>query len=279
MRKMALSNSEIQQFRQRGLLFPKRVLTPGEAARLLQQLELYESQTGGVIAGKWRYKSHLVFPWINQLMGEERILQLVRCLLGNDLMVWTTHIYPKEAGDGRFISWHQDSAHWGLDSNQIVTVWVALTEVTRENGCMRMLAGSHHKGAVQHKDTWDPDNILTRGQTIKAHVDPDTSIAVELKPGEASFHHVKLWHGSDPNQSNDRRVSIAIRYIPTHSRQLYVEKDFATLVRGEDTFGNFEHEPSPEIDMAPEFLQLHDETTAAQQRILYHDTDRTEYGS
>ena len=131
----------------------------------------------------------------------------------------------------------------------------------------------------KRKDTWESNNILTRGQTIKANIDPDTPVAVELKPGEASFHHVKLWHGSDPNQSNDRRISIAIRYIPTRTRQPYVEKDFATLVRGEDTFGNFEHEPSPEIDMAPEFLQLHDETKAAQQRILYPDTDNTEHPS
>ena len=144
---------------------------------------------------------------------------------------------------------------------------------------MQFVAGTHLGGVTEHTDTWESNNILTRGQTIKANIDPDTPVAVELKPGEASFHHVKLWHGSDPNQSNDRRISIAIRYIPTRTRQLYVEKDFATLVRGEDPFGNFEHEPSPEIDMAPEFLQLHDETTAAQQRILYHDTDKTEYGS
>ena len=272
---MALSNSEIQQFRQCGLLFPKRVLTPGEAAGLLRQLELYESQTGGVIGGKWRYKSHLVFPWINQLMSDERILRLVRCLLGNDLMIWTTHIYPKEAGDGRFISWHQDSAHWGLDSNQIVTVWVALTEVTRENGCMRMLAGSHHKGAVQHKDTWDPDNILTRGQTIDEKIDDSEAVWVKLQAGEASLHHVDLFHASKPNTSLTRRVGVALRYITPSARQTRTDVDYATLVSGEDRFGHFEKELIPKTTMAADAIAFHEKIADLQGKIYLADTDRS----
>ena len=136
---MTLSTDQIETYRKQGLLFPCRVLSPVEAAECLRELETYESSSGGPIAGKWRYKSHLVFPWLNQLMRHRTILDLARSLLGEDLMVWTTHIYPKEAGDGRFISWHQDSAHWGLDSNRILSVWVALTDATRDNGCMRML--------------------------------------------------------------------------------------------------------------------------------------------
>ena len=110
-------------------------------------------------------------------------------------------------------------------------------------------------------------------------IDPEKAVSVQLEPGEASFHHVKMWHGSDANQSDDRRISIAIHYIPTRTRRTQVKKDFTTLVRGEDTFGQFVLEPPPEHDMVPTFLQLHDEITAAQQLILYHDTDKTEYGT
>ena len=80
------------------------------------------------------------------MMRLPQILDAVEDLLGPDVMVWSSHLYPKEPGDGRFISWHQDSAHWGLDSNQIVTVWVALTAASEENGCTRMLPGSHTDG-------------------------------------------------------------------------------------------------------------------------------------
>ena len=115
------------------------------AAALLAELQNFERSTGGPVNGKYRYKCHLVFPWINDLMRDQNILDLVEAVIGPDIMAWTTHLYPKEPGDGRFISWHQDSAHWGLDSNQIVTVWLALTPVTRDNGAMQMLPGSHQR--------------------------------------------------------------------------------------------------------------------------------------
>ncbi|MEC8888865.1 MAG: phytanoyl-CoA dioxygenase family protein, partial [Pseudomonadota bacterium] len=203
---MILSADEIKRYKDTGLIFPQRVMTTDDAANYLAELEAYETNSGGPINGKWRYKSHLVFSWFDQLMRHPAILELVRPILGDDLMVWTTHIYPKEPGDGRFISWHQDSAHWGLDSNQVLTVWVALTNATRENGCMRMLPGSHHNGQVEHQDTRDRKNFLTRGQTILNGIDEDQSVWVELKAGEVSIHHVDMFHASTPNRSGQRRV-------------------------------------------------------------------------
>ena len=255
-------------------MFPQRVMTTDDAANYLAQLESYESNTGGPVNGKWRYKSHLVFPWFDQLMRHPAILNLVRSLLGNDLMVWTTHIYPKEPSDGRFISWHQDSAHWGLDSNQVLSVWVALTDATRENGCMRMLPGSHHNGQVEHQDTRDSNNILTRGQTISNGIEEDRSVWIELKAGEVSVHHVDMFHASTPNQSNQRRVGIAIRYITPSARQTRIDEDYATLVSGEDRFGHFKEEIAPITTMSAEATAFHEHVADLQGQIYLSNTDR-----
>ena len=271
---MVLSADQIKRYRDTGLMFPQRVMTTDDAANYLAQLESYESNTGGPVNGKWRYKSHLVFPWFNQLMRHPAILDLVRSLLGNDLMVWTTHIYPKEPGDGRFISWHQDSAHWGLDSNQVLSVWVALTDATRENGCMRMLPGSHHNGQVKHQDTRDPNNILTRGQTIFNGIEEDRSVWIELKAGEVSVHHVDMFHASTPNQSNQRRVGIAIRYITPSARQTRIDEDYATLVSGEDRFGHFKEEIAPITTMSAEATAFHEHVADLQGQIYLSNTDR-----
>ena len=271
---MVLSADQIKRYRDTGLMFPQRVMTTDDAANYLAQLESYESNTGGPVNGKWRYKSHLVFPWFDQLMRHPAILDLVRSLLGNDLMVWTTHIYPKEPGDGRFISWHQDSAHWGLDSNQVLSVWVALTDATRENGCMRMLPGSHHNGQVKHQDTRDPNNILTRGQTISNGIEEDRSVWIELKAGEVSVHHVDMFHASTPNQSNQRRVGIAIRYITPSARQTRIDEDYATLVSGEDRFGHFKEEIAPITTMSAEATAFHEHVADLQGQIYLSNTDR-----
>ncbi|MEE2802997.1 MAG: phytanoyl-CoA dioxygenase family protein [Pseudomonadota bacterium] len=275
----ALSNEAIHSYRDRGYHFPYRVLGADEARSCRASIENHELAQGEPLIGKYRYKVHLLFTWARDLIRHHRILDAVESLIGPNILVWTTNIYLKEPHDGRYISWHQDKAHWGLDIDDIVTVWVALSPATLRNGCMQFMPGTHHGEVIAHADTWEENNILTRGQTIQSPIDPAMAVQVELEPGEASFHHVKLWHGSDPNQSDDRRVSIAIRYIPTRTRQRYVAKDFATLVRGEDMFSHFVHEPSPERDMEPDFVRLHDEITAAQQRILYHGTAKTAYGA
>jgi chlorinating enzyme len=226
------------------------------------------------VSGKWRYKSHLVFPWINELMRRPEVLDPVEDLLGPDVMIWSSHLYPKEPGDGRFISWHQDSAHWGLDSSKILTVWIALTEANEANGCMRMLRGSHKDGVAPHRDTWDPNNILTRGQTIDAEIDEDKAVWATLHRGEASFHHVDMWHASKPNETDERRVGLALRYITPEARQERVDTDFATLLRGEDRFGHFQPEAHPVATMHPDAVAEHQRIADIQGQIYLKGTDR-----
>lgn len=271
---MVLTPDEQAVYRREGVLFPKRVMSAGDAAGLLEQLEAHERDTGGPVSGKYRYKSHLVFPWVDELMRHPRILDLVEAVIGPDILVWTTHLYPKEPGDGRFISWHQDSAHWGLDSDQIVTVWLALTPVTRENGAMQMLPGSHTGGPVEHRDTDDANNILTRGQTIDHEIDESQALWVTLEPGEVSLHHVDIWHASPPNTTAARRVGVALRYITPSARQQRVEVDYATLVRGEDRHGHFRPERRPQAAMHPEALAFHEQVAAVQGRIYLNGTER-----
>jgi hypothetical protein len=68
---------------------------------------------------------------------------------------------------------------------------------------------------------------------------------------------VRLVHGSAPNQSAHRRVGFVIRYIPTKIRQVAGSEDSATLVRGQDRYGNFAPEPRPATDRDPDCVEFH----------------------
>lgn len=106
-------------------------------------------------------------------------------------------------------------------------------------------------------------------------VDEAQAVDVPLKAGEFSLHHIRLVHGSEPNTTPDRRIGLAIRYIPTYVRQVKID-DSAVLVRGRDRHDNFEHEPRPAADLDPAALAAH---TAAIQRMLgtvYSGTEVTE---
>jgi non-haem Fe2+, alpha-ketoglutarate-dependent halogenase len=115
---------------------------------------------------------------------------------------------------------------------------------------MKFIAGTHQQ-QVQHADTFDQNNLLTRGQEIAVEVDEAKAVHVELKPGQASLHHVLLFHGSEPNRSDDRRIGLAVRYIPTRLKQAIGQRDWATLVRGKDDYRHFEPNMCPGATSSP----------------------------
>jgi len=148
-----------------------------------------------------------------------------------------------------------------------MTTWVALSPANLESGCMNFLPGSQTRDHLQHVDTFHKDNLLSRGQEIAVTVDDSRVVDCILNPGEMSLHHVKLVHGSEPNRSNERRIGLAIRYIPTDVKQLKV-RDSATLVRGVDRYGNFDHEPRPKRDLDEAALAAHADAIGASEGTL-----------
>ena len=192
------------------------------------------------------------------------------------LLCWTTNFFIKEKANPAFVSWHQDSTYWGLSQPDVVTAWVAFTLANAGNGAMEVIPGSHKLDQIPHRDTFAKHNLLTRGQEIAVEVDQSKAVRLDLEPGEISLHHVRLVHGSPANTSDDRRIGFAIRYIPTHLRQLFGD-DSASLVRGEDRYGHFELEPGPKRDMDPDMLALHQAITERNAKILYRGTDVESY--
>jgi ectoine hydroxylase-related dioxygenase (phytanoyl-CoA dioxygenase family) len=242
------------------------------AAAVRERLEAYERSTGGPLRGNLRHKSHLLFRFVSDLVHQERIVDAIEDLYGPDLLCWNTNFFIKEAANPAFVSWHQDSTYWGLSRPDVVTAWVALSASTRANGAMEVIPGTHLLDQVPHRDTFHRDNMLSRGQEVMVDVDASRAVALELRPGEASLHHVRLVHGSAPNPSGDRRIGFAIRYIPTDVAQTVRGGDSATLVRGEDRHGHFAPEPRPARDLDPEFVALHREFSERNARILYAGT-------
>ena len=266
-----LTEMQIAQYRDEGYVSPVRVMDEDEALGLRAELERIEARMGGPLRGELRHKSHLLFPFLADLVRHRRILDAVEDLYGPDLLCWTSNFFIKEARAPSFVSWHQDSTYWGLSAPDVVTAWVALTPSNTENGAMAVIPGSHTLDQMPHRDTFDRHNLLTRGQEVAVEVDETRQVPLILQPGEMSLHHVRLVHGSAPNPSGDRRIGFAIRYIPTHIRQL-AGADSATLVRGRDRYGHFELEPRPAADLDPALVALHKQIAERNARILYRGT-------
>ena len=271
-----LSNSALEAYRRDGFYFPVPVLSPEEVAHYRGCLEAHEAKVGEPLQGNFRHKAHLLFTWVDELVHHPKIVDAAEDILGPNLLCWTTNFFIKEANSPGFVSWHQDAFYWGLSKDDVVTAWVALSPANLQSGCMKFLPGSQTSDHIQHVDTFHKDNLLSRGQEIAVKVENEETVDCILNPGEMSLHHVKLVHGSEPNRSNDRRIGLAIRYISTDVRQLKV-RDSATLVRGVDRDGNFDHEPHPRRDLDESALIAHADAVGRQVKALYSGTDKQEF--
>lgn len=268
-----LLSPEAQRFyRDNGYYFPVRVMSAAEAAGFRAKLEAHEATIGGPLQSNMRHKVHLLFTWADALIRHPRVLDAVEDLIGPNILCWTTNFFIKEPMNPSFVSWHQDSTYWGLEPPDVVTAWLALSEAPVESGAMKFLPGSHKWDQVPHRDTFHEHNLLTRGQEIAVEVDESQGVAVPLAAGEMSLHHVRLVHGSAPNTTANRRIGLAIRYVPTHVRQVR-GRDGGTLVRGVDAFGHFEPEPAPKADLDADALAAHARAVERQVAHLYAGTD------
>jgi len=241
-----LTTNQIEYYRHTGYLSPFNILNTDEVDYCLQSFKTIETQFGGAMnTHELRHKPHLIMRWADQLVHNSQILDIVEDLIGSDILCWESALFVKPSQSESFISWHQDLTYWGLDDGDILTVWVAITPSTKESGCLQVIPASHIGKVVPHEDTSSPNNMLTRGQTIAIDFDETKAVDIELQPGQISLHHVKLFHGSGANHSLNRRIGLAIRYMPTSVSQKFGTGDSATLVRGEDYYGNFELEKRP----------------------------------
>ena len=273
-KELCLTQKQIDCYRTDGFLSPIRIFSKEEASRLRSELEWFEAAHGLVMGTPYRNKPHLVMTWVAEVIRNARILDAVESILGPNLLVWGTNFFVKEPYDGTFISLHQDSTYWGLSRPEVLTVWVALSASYRSSGAMKMAPGSHKLEQLPHVDTFEEGNLLTRGQKVAHGVDENDIAWIDLAPGEASIHHVRIIHGSEPNSSSDRRIGLAIRFVRTDVKQVNGVKDYATLVRGRDDFQHFQHEPRPKETLGEVEVAVHKQIAEESFKLFYQGTGR-----
>ena len=205
-------------------------------------------------------KSHLYFDWANKIILNQKLLNIVKEILGNNFVCWNSLIFYKPPYSEFFVSAHQDQNYWGIVPDKALTVSLAITDSNKKNGCLRLLPKSHLK-KFTHLDFADENNMLARGQSIKLDADLENDLVeIELEPGESVIFHSNLVHGSGANNYKNTRFLFSMRFLTTDNKvneKLYYNN--ATLVSGKDNYNFFVKEPI-----------LNDENTIEDLRKLHH---------
>lgn len=230
-----------------GYAFPIDVMSGDEAVSFRNRIEALEAGPigyGPAAQRLYRFKPHLIFRWAADLVRHPEILRAVKKVIGPDIMVWAVGLFIKEPNDPTTIKWHQDGFHMDLSDNEgAVRAWIALTETKVANGTMSFIPGSHTQGFVPHAEDDTAKHIALRGEHISRPDGVDMAVPVCLNPGQMSLHHIRTIHGSPGNTTPERRITVAMTFLPPHVRPR-AGRDTATLVHGSDRHGHWIEEPS-----------------------------------
>ena len=213
-----LSEKQLEAYHRDGFVFPIDVFSPDEVAAIRISFEsLIESSRE--YSPKRFDRLHLFFDWAHEVVTNERLLDVVESILGDDILVYGTLVLAKQPHDLRYASWHQDSFYSGLDQTPSTSAWIALTPSHQANGCMRVIPGSHKLGTVDHDNLKEDPHLLNRrGERIKMAVDESEAVDVVLQPGQLSLHESTIVHGSNPNASGEARIGFIVRFVTSRMR-------------------------------------------------------------
>ncbi|WP_203231322.1 phytanoyl-CoA dioxygenase family protein [Nocardioides caldifontis] len=247
-----LTTDDVQFFRANGYLLPgEQMFSEERLARLEEIFNDHLAHKGDKLSDELDTPHYRDERLLEFLLSDE-VLDWIEPLIGPDIALWSSHFISKDPFTGRATPWHEDSAYWEgrFDSyDNIVTIWLALENPsTRENGCMRVIPGSHLSGG------FSPNYVPTdmTEQTFHAEiagVDEEKAVDFELQRGEFSMHDGRIVHGAKPNTSPVRRTGYTMRYFPSSVKMQDVPQNEGWsiwLARGRDLAGNtYANVPTP----------------------------------
>jgi ectoine hydroxylase-related dioxygenase (phytanoyl-CoA dioxygenase family) len=225
-----LQPKQVEFFNEYGYLSGVRILSDEQVEALREELTRLLEASPEVRGLFYEYNSnessdpsHVLFhalgawriaPGFHDLLWHPGITVPAAQLLGGCVRFWHDQLFCKPAHHGGVVAWHQDYSYWTRTQPLAhLTCWIGLDDSNRENGCLQYIAGSQH---------W-PDlpitglagdmtaiNAVLNEEQRRAFQHP---VAIELKQGEASFHHPRLVHGSFANYSDQSRRATVINVM------------------------------------------------------------------
>jgi ectoine hydroxylase-related dioxygenase (phytanoyl-CoA dioxygenase family) len=179
-----------------------------------------------------------------------RIIDLVEGLLGPDIILWGSNLFHKRSVEGPATPWHRDGAHWVMRPLVTCSVWIAVTNASLENGCLRFIPGSHAtKELGEHYDSTEP-GLLFPGTIRETEYDEADAVDVPVEAGQMILFDAHTIHSARSNHDERGRTGYSLRFMPATSHfyhDLAVRRDTPgsaqhtrplVLVRGHDRAEN-----------------------------------------
>ncbi len=172
----------------------------------------FEPRDGATVRRIWSpTKKH---PTFRDLASDPRLLDCIEALIGKDILFHYSKLNMKGPKVGSVVEWHQDFSYYPHTNTDLVTALIFLDDASIENGCLRVLPGSHLHGLVSHEE-----GGFFRGKA--QGVIDEQAVSIEVPAGSVLLLHCLTLHASDRNESTLPRRTFLPAYRAADAFPIY----------------------------------------------------------
>lgn len=215
------TDEQLRQYHDEGFFIARQLLSDAEVEalrriaksdrELLREAASRGDGEGGAI--RLKVENELGDDIYSAIVRSERIVNTMERLLGGEVYHYHHKMILKEPFVGGAWAWHQDYGYWynnGCLFPWLASCMIAIDRATSANGCLQVLAGSHHLGRVEHGPVGDQTGA--NPERVEEALRRLPLVHCELEPGDGVFFHCNLLHRSDQNKSPDPRWAFICCY-------------------------------------------------------------------
>ncbi|CAF1232009.1 unnamed protein product [Rotaria sordida] len=275
----------VDQYHRDGFVILRNVIDDHLIKECQQHIEFLQKKYPSIPGEHLHHPIMRNDPFWVRLITDQRLLDLV-ALFGvpfikpnEGIALFSSHHFCKPPKTGMPVLWHQDGSYWPLKPMDVLTIWLAIDDSDRENGCLRVIRGSHKQELNSLKDDLTVNNVLGSYTHRNEDIDQSQIVDLVLKPGDVSIHHPNIIHSSEANTSDRRRCGLAIRYIAPTTECLNKEQP-VMMMRGKSIAGINHYRSWPKYRPGYDFPFEDCEQWNEKRRIEPEDEpyfDRTDY--
>jgi len=220
-----LSSKQIDTFKSDGIVVVENLFSKEELNIVSEQLMSRVYNRPENVRAEDLLNLHLNDSYILELTKHPNSMAAASQLLNYPkLKVFTTRILCKMPGDGESIEipWHQDSSYWPLWPMKVASLWLALDDITEENGAMEMFTFKYlpqtrdRNLGVKKVEETGADFFIKIEEDVLNNLPMENVVKMTLRRGQSEFHDAHILHRSSENRSSRKRCAWIVRYIPDY---------------------------------------------------------------
>lgn len=220
-----LSDRELETFRRDGFLVPDYRLPASDLATLQALTDRIVADNPHLAdvpmscphvpgSGIQHLKSSA--DWLPLSLHAD-ILDMIEQIIGPDIVLWGSNLFYKRPLEGPATPWHRDGAYWPIKPLATTSVWIAISDSVRENGCMRFIAGSHAAREIGEHYEATEKGVVIPGTLKPECFDESKAVDVEMEAGQVVLFDCYTIHGAQTNKGTRHRAGYALRFMPSTS--------------------------------------------------------------